>query len=311
MKFYSILYVAAIVLFLSNCESPLELELPKAGERLVFASAFSNKDFIGVQVSVGRSVFDTSQNLNLKGGVPVQIFADGDYVEDLELVFDEELDIPVYTSSFIPAPGITYAVQADIPGQGVVKGTSSIPEPTPIDVLTLENVEILENEDRSRRLYLFSSGVVFPDIAGEENFYHLKIFQDVHTFRLEGLDTIITETRRIQVQFDPDFNINDEIASFEGGILLTDNKFDGLKLLHEYGWTLSIDGRIQSLGMMFFELRTVSREYFKYYSSFSRQFASNQSDPFLEPVILYDNIENGLGFFAGYSTVTDSIAMIP
>jgi hypothetical protein len=59
---------------------------------------------------------------------------------------------------------------------------------------------------------------------------------------------------------------------------------------------------------MFAELRTVSEEYYLYYNSLSRQRTGNNG-PFADPVMIYGNVENGQGIFAGYNASVDSVAI--
>ena len=60
------------------------------------------------------------------------------------------------------------------------------------------------------------------------------------------------------------------------------------------------------MGKLFLELRSVTEEYYRYFAGLSRQKQSSDS-PFSEPVIIYDNIDGGLGIFAGYNSSVDSL----
>ena len=77
-----------------------------------------------------------------------------------------------------------------------------------------------------------------------------------------------------------------------------------------YRFQISVEilPEFEALGQIFAELRTVSEEYYLYYSTFSRQ--QNQSDgPFNDPIVIFNNVENGHGYFAGYNFTQDSVSL--
>ena len=53
-------------------------------------------------------------------------------------------------------------------------------------------------------------------------------------------------------------------------------------------------------------LRTTTEEYYNYHYTRDLQ-ASVESNPFAQPVQVFDNIEGGLGVFAGYSQVEKEV----
>ena len=55
------------------------------------------------------------------------------------------------------------------------------------------------------------------------------------------------------------------------------------------------------------ELRTVSEAYYLYHITLSRQV--NTDNPLSEGVVVYDNVENGEGIFAGYSSSFNSFKL--
>ena len=316
MKFHYFLFVGAAVLLFAGCERAIELDLPQAGNRLVVISTFSDQAPMSVQVSQGQSVLEASQ-VNLITFADVEVFADGVFVENLEFSYDEELEIPTYRSSFIPVSDVDYELYVStpelpdtfgFPNFEPVRSVSRIPAPSPIIVLSVDDLHSHNYAGTDTVQYDFRAGFAFADLAGVKNYYHLKVFQDIHTYTVSGTDTIVTRTRRAQLEFNPVFNDNDFVGSFDGGFLFTDSKFDGLNNFIEFPLSVAIDTGIEKLGKLFFELRTASPEYHKYYTSFNRQIVNPQA-PFVEPVILFDNIDEGLGIFAGFSVMLDSVAI--
>ena len=60
----------------------------------------------------------------------------------------------------------------------------------------------------------------------------------------------------------------------------------------------SVKGK--DLTKVYVELRTITKEYYKYHSSLARQLIVRQ-DPFAEPVTIFNNIEGGYGNFSGFT----------
>jgi hypothetical protein len=160
----------------------------------------------------------------------------------------------------------------------------------------------MDSTSRTKYFY-YSVALDFDDPVAETNYYHLNIFQEVFTFSLnEAGDTIVDDRSLIRADIDLDnpYVIPDQMI---GGVLLKDNPFsDGLAL----DLSISLIPELQYLGQIYVELRTVTEEYYLFYTSYNRQ--KNQDDgPFIDPVIPFNNIENGHGYFAGYNLTQDSV----
>jgi len=54
-------------------------------------------------------------------------------------------------------------------------------------------------------------------------------------------------------------------------------------------------------------LRTVTEDYYLYHSTLTRQV--NSGNPLSDGVVIYDNIVNGEGIFAGYGSNTNSFKL--
>lgn len=86
---------------------------------------------------------------------------------------------------------------------------------------------------------------------------------------------------------------------FEYGVLLRKEDFG-----ENHVFTLAFSDFIfeqEKVENHWIEVRSVTREYFLYHESLSRQ-KLIRKDPFAEPVIIFNNIRNGLGNFSGYNS---------
>lgn len=301
--------ITFLVFTFLSCERPVELNLDQNIENLVLISPFSNQSFMNIQLSKARSVLETKDSLILFFQSDVQLFANDIFIENLELTLNPQLEIPTFQSSFIPIPGVNYKVVAKIPQYETMEATSSIPAPVIINTLKIDDLEITTDENRKLQIQKFKLYLVFSDPPQQLNYYHVKIFQDIKQFLYNGMDTIYTNTIRKELTFNSAFNNNNNIANFDGGLLFDDKNFEGQTYVHVFDISIPLNYEYEKPGALFLELRTTSKEYFFYFSSLSKQL-SNSNGPFSEPVILYDNIENGLGIFAGYAVEMDSTKIV-
>ena len=92
----------------------------------------------------------------------------------------------------------------------------------------------------------------------------------------------------------------------EKGFLISDQTFDGQRKRIPFKASLIINSGFERISRFYVLLRSVSSDYYYYHSTITRQLSARES-PFAEPVIIYNNVENGLGNFAAYSTATDSV----
>ena len=106
-------------------------------------------------------------------------------------------------------------------------------------------------------------------------------------------------------QYDIWFNSDDPIIGDEisdNGVIFSDEFFNG----KNYELVIYIDK--QYTPFLFTELRSVSKEYFLYMRSYFKYVQTN-GDFLAEPVMVYNNINNGIGIFAGFSTSTKLIIL--
>ncbi|WP_421873166.1 DUF4249 family protein [Marinoscillum sp.] len=55
-------------------------------------------------------------------------------------------------------------------------------------------------------------------------------------------------------------------------------------------------------------MRHCSEAYYAYFKSLENQ-VNSRENPFSEPILVYNNIENGLGIFASHSSNVDSFRL--
>ena len=147
--------------------------------------------------------------------------------------------------------------------------------------------------------------------SGTANFYHLRLFFEAISGRTQSNGFVVNEEDHLiplPIEAILDNAPNAIFDSDNIGLLFSDEAIDGQSI------QLKLLAQIDELETGMFpkivgELRTVSENYYKHYTSLALQ-KESKDRPFAEPVSVFSNIENGLGIFAGYSTYRDSVTVV-
>lgn len=287
-----------------TCERPVDITFPNPNPELVVISNFTKDQDIRVQISLTRPL-DEPLGIDYIINAQIKLIEDESFIQQLEFV-QPEVGTPYFTSkNFLPAAGNTYSIEVNVPGFDQIIARSTIPFQTPIQHLEVKNIQtnIL---DIDLKEYNFNLQLDFNDPAGEKNYYHLKIFQQFEKYALLGNDTIIDDTSIRELLFSSSQNNNFQVAHYEGGLLVEDIPFDGTRKQFNLPLSIQVATNEERPGKVIAELRTVSESYYLFYSSVSRQRLAPTS-PIAEPILIYNNIENGNGVFSAYSQAIDSI----
>jgi len=290
----------------ATCERPVELPFDMPDPRLVVVCNFTGGAFFLVQVSKSRSALDQSPEEYI-ANARVDIYQDATFIETLELVpRGGEIRTPYYiTRELKPKQGVVYTIRVEAPGFETVMAQSSIPEATEIISFNLSDIMVGLTQNGDLR-YDYNVELSFEDFPEEVNYYHLNLYQQFLAFELFEGDTSLIDSTIHAVVFSNSINNNFVLAYFKGGILFEDKAFQSNRIVVPVA--VQINPQSQLIGKVYAELRTVSEEYYKFHQTLNQQ-QSNSGGVFNEPVIVYNNIENGHGIFAGYNAATDSVAV--
>ncbi len=303
-----IVLILAWLFMAATCERPVDLDIEKPKDRIVLSSIFTLGEKVKVEVSRSKNIFEDIPDEDF-ADAHVSIFQGTELIEELVFVIPPQEHIRPYftTTIFEPQPSITYTIKAEVDGFDPVFAHSFIPIPVPITSFSVTSLEERPATNGYSILYDYDIFFDFDDPISEENYYHLNIFQEIIERQITnigdpGPDTTITKIwKRANLELDKPGVVSDAIV---GGLLFADNPCP-----EGFDFNLSIEivpELNQSLGKAFVEFRTVSKEYYLFYNSFNRR--QNQKDgPFTDPITVFNNIENGQGYFAGYNATQDSV----
>lgn len=304
-RFWIIAGVAASII---ACEKPLSLEVIDNNRELVVVSNFMPDQALHVVVSLSRDILVGTAATEFVDDAEVKLYRDGELVQELEFSGPKgQVATPFYTTNgFVPQVGVAYTITVDAPGYPTVAAKSEIPEPINLLSTSLSNLTFAAPEHDKTQAFTYDLLLRFEDPSKVQNYYHINLLQQFVPYEMVEGDTAFRAPVYRAARFDHRNNSNDQIAHLGGGVLLQDEGWDGTIIDYTLPVRQLHNPAKEKLGKLFVELRAVSEEYYRYFSALSRQQASENS-PFVDPVILYDNIDGGQGVFAGFSTSSDSL----
>jgi hypothetical protein len=301
MKFSAIPFVAFLVF--TACERDAQLDLNNNSPEVVVLSNFSDLDTLEVVVSKTRPVLDEGKPEYISNARLV-LYVNGFFADTFQYVASPVLQAPGYyiSSKVVPKPGDRCSLVVEVPGFDPVKGESRMPFPVFID--TAFTMLVVEKEQIDEELSQATIEVKLKVLhePGVENYFHLNFYQQGFDFQLdqEG-DTIKFPFFSLPLVVAPGDDEIPLVPYIENrGVLFTEQALEGNQGILSFSLKFQYYPQSQILDDFLIELRTTSREYYLYHRSLARQHQAGQH-PFSEPVILYSNIENGHGIFAGFT----------
>lgn len=290
---------------LSACEEPVDLGIELSSSQLVVTSNFAPHESVKVRVAKTVSVLNADRKDELILDADVAIYEGEELIADLYLV-DPRFGEPYYSAAgFLPQTNRAYTLEVAAPGLPPVSATSSIPEPIHINKYDIAALDKSYDWEAGQVDYTYEVQMDYEDPPLVRNYYHLNFYQQILEFEIVDGDTLVTDSSQLfPLEFSEANDDNFVYAAIIGGILLQDRPYpNGISFYLRH----RLDPQRQKLGQLIVELRTVSDEYYRFYNSVSRQQNSGAGGGLSQPVIEFNNVQNGRGIFAGYNKALDSL----
>ncbi len=292
-----------------SCEKEIELDFNDENQSLAVYSLFSPNDiFTGnsfqVQVSSTQSILDDSESQYLEDAtVTITSEQMGESTQSISerLSFhkDGSNQIAYRTDNILPQDGYTYELKVEHENFPTVIAKSFVPAVTEIEVELSAFKKSKENQAPDFTRYFTKASIDIEDNFNTQNHYHLLVWlfypgigwysvhieEDVLTDQL-GADATIINVENSPVFFGAHFNDKE----FNGQ--KKELNFDIAFSIHEEDFPTEI--KVQ--------LRSVSEDYHRYFVEGFRQSQAGNNPFFVQTNNISNNIENGYGVFAGYSS---------
>ncbi|PWD98865.1 DUF4249 domain-containing protein [Marinilabilia rubra] len=303
-KIILVFFLLGIAAINNGCEKDLEWEESSQGGQLVLFSFLSPDSVFSVHLSksVSHSSVDDFERV-YEGNITV--YKNGVIADDFIFPFDKSW---TFRDDISLKTGDTVRVEAaDGDGERVFAETV-IPDAVGIEVVDTAVVQQATRDNGTETVLQCLLNIDDPE--GEDNYYQLIVFEQICR---NGLSSACEETKIDYAKEDPVFYVRNLEGSLIGGLdfggCFSDHIFEGtnyeltLNLPVQYASAPSDPGADRKL---LFILLSHKREYYDYYRS--RVVAEYGYDlPIIDPIRIYNNVNNGIGLVAGYSAAADSL----
>ena len=324
------------------CEDVVEMDAPQSSSQITVNAFFTPDSAWQVELSENRSILDTNEFAAVPDAT-VQILQQGQVVGQLEYQRENDFGNSIYgTRNIHPERGSKYTLAVEHPALESLKASSQVPtsQASVVSVvLDTSDVRILTKD-----VIAYGVTIVMDDPV-EDNFYDLffilrwfhgavpfQVGQDENGIKFEerltyqqiGSDDPVVDNSnqfdyyKIKILFkDTHFNggqYNIKVYLLvQLGRLLDNTLFDPPTVLDKVAHDVTNDiiyqpGDTIDRFRLYTILRTTTEEYYKYNYTRDLQ-ASTEDNPFAQPVQVFDNIEGGLGIFAGYNQVEKEVTI--
>lgn len=272
---YSILI--SLIFLNSGCESDANVIVPSSERKMVvggFLSPEENEHVISLSLS--EPLFSSDPFFNTTTA-KVTISSEGNAYQ---ISYDVDAAAFVFNNSqFNIASGKNYHLKIVAEnGKTVEADMTTVSDTMP----SIEEFKIVVDtiySEWSSNQYRYNLKLNWKDIAGEKNYYRITANRIVKYFGAP--DTTIEPIEEYN-----SFTLKDDLGK-DGQSLSSTLKFDDYNVNNE---TLGFE----------IVLMKIDVNYYNYYKTLNNYAGE---DPFAEPVILFSNIQNGLGVFSGFQSL--------
>jgi len=321
MKTRYIYILLAAVVITSSCEKNVEIDIEEIAPMIVMNGVLASGEDVSIFLSRTRHILDNAEITPLINAEVTITNEDG---QTDSLVIGE---YQIYrTGNMEIIPGKSYTVTANAPGYNEASATATIPEPVPIRSMdTISRVN-----EWGDNIYDFE--MTFEDVEGESNFYMISITATYEnawmtdTYIYDTLyvdpekDTVVTgyrleivENRIVQneaIWFESENLAIEQRDRNQGRLLFSDRLFDGKRYTLTGTFNTWFLYQAADTVTLYYSLHSIDNDYYKYIDTRADHYYA-QDDPFAVPVVVHNNIENGIGILGGMSVYTDSMKLAP
>ena len=290
-------YFLPIILLFPACEKTEDIvDFPIKDPELVVNAMFTPEKKFEFQVSRSLSVLDNADLGNLSDAT-IYLYENGIPIDTIT----EQAPNEWYVSNKKPVLGQAYSIKVYHQGYNHLEAEDVVPTPVSISQLSyIVKDSSTYSDGYSGESYgncTFDLTVNFDDPASSENYYLFSGYS-------YSIDNYYGDTLKDNIYFDTKEGENAFVETYSSeGLIFSDKYFNG----KSFSFTVEVDdGNFSSGKIYFFILTSLSHDAYLYKKSLA-MYENAHNNFFSEPVQVYNNIKNGYGIFAGFSSATDSV----
>ncbi len=292
MKNLFALLLLLLFLSLASCngfEQVVDIEIPEHQAALSIYALFDNIDST-LEIRFGRSasILEPLDSLLLEETVSISL-----YRNDQLLTNQFDCQAGHCLSSINPPLGAAtdeYRLEVSAPGWETLVAVQQMPSTPVVENLDFSIGGALDDEG----VPVNALNITLQDPAQEENYYAVEVFlfypEYIYDNNGQIVDSILHSYPSFAGSLDPTFST--VYTGQKSLIIGKDAAFDGGKyVLRLYTYESLMPGQ-QALVL----ISAITRDAYLFYQSYNA-YQNSLYDPFAEPVIVHQNVENGHGVF--------------
>lgn len=276
--------------FATSCELMVDVDVPFDGPRIVVNGLFTPDSVMTVILTEEKYILKADGPYTPITSATVSVTdQSGNAVANLE-----HIGHGWYRSPTRPIAGASYNIRIEAPGYSSVQAVSVLPDVVPIIDAVWDSTIIEPGSDFGTEMPTLE--MTFRDPPGR-NYYMVLMYLDAVRTYQTGPNTFVTDT----VSTIAYLNSDDPIYDGEnlGSGAFTDVLFEGREVTIKYR-AYGGFGEIINTNLV---LMNLGEDYYKYHTT-GRLQDDVGFDPFAQPVKVFNNVQGGLGVFAGAASAT-------
>ncbi len=268
-----IVFIIISALLFASCEKFIDMEIPDEGRKITVNSFINDQQNPTVYLSQSRFILDGDYSFPLITDAHVTLYKGETQVTTFNHVGDG-----IYMADYVCEKGNSYTLKVSR-GNEEVSSTTHIPESVPFQLI--DTATIISQDMYQSTPYL-RFRIKIEDPVQDVNYYMIS-------FKNKGYP-ISFYTRESFVENGTDRFLNYAIFSD--------------KLINGQSRVLTLDietyNFMEEVNPLEIYVNAISKDMYLYYVQLSKYYEA-QGGFLAEPVMVYSNIQNGLGIFGGYT----------
>jgi hypothetical protein len=269
------------VIIFSSCEKSVYISIPEESNKPVLNLLLNKDSVIMARVTLSDD-FNNSLSMPEVTNADVSLYENGAFKE--KLVWYGYSGRIFYRGNTLPKTGATYRVTVAVPGYTEVAGSDQIPDTVAVGEMRLTVAQPNSWETKA------TISVQLHDDPAVQNYYRVRIFTLSESVDANGNGRRQKSLQYFEVEEASLDIFNDQISS---EFFTTDALFNGRSPRF-----LFRANTYSQFKKMIVEITSLTYNSYNYLNS-AAMAAEKNEDGFSEKVIVFNNIENGLGIVGG------------
>ncbi len=306
MRTFLLLPLCMAFLLFARCAREVIIDLPEVAPKIVAICHFTEGQHFRANITLSQPV-NVGDDPDQPDAVDATLAINGAFYDVLYRVKGE--GNTYYWRSHqqkLAQTGVDYSFVVRVPGYPTVQATSRIPLHQPIDPVVIKAgdvvVESLTDGSKELRIPL---ELRLNQLPASERYFAFNLTHDTEVYESFSPPVLDYSKEQLPTNFLADGRTISLLHNIPEPVVLIDEKYwaDDRRALYLIA-RIPYNPQTDRPRRMYITWRTLSKEFYRYHLSLSRQGANL---PLNEPDAVFNNMAGGLGNFSGYSVRIDTV----